>query len=323
MNTFVCRVCANYQGNLYHSTLEMMLGFRDVYNYVECGSCGCLQIEKYPDSIQKYYPDNYYSYRRPQFRGRNFKQKMIDLRDRHDLGFSNFLGRLLSVFRPNNEFINLSRYGLKPDSKILDVGCGYGGFLIKLRDLGFSNLFGIDPFCEPDNHIDGVQIFKMDMSEVNGIFDFIMLNHSFEHMPKPRQQFDHLLRLLSHDGVCMVRVPVASSYAWKYYKTNWVQLDAPRHFYLHTPKSIKILADQAGLELFDVRYDSTYFQFTGSEMYSRNISLKEAESQSANIFSRRDIKRYQRKADKLNANGLGDQAVFYLRKSHAARSVAA
>lgn len=322
MNSFACRVCANSQGNLHHSALEMMLGCRDIFDYVECGSCGCLQIESYPGNIQKYYPDNYYSYRSPLLKSKNFKQKMVFLRDRHSVGFRNFIGGMLSVFRPNNEFVNLSRHGLRPDCKILDVGCGYGGFLIKLRDLGFSNLFGIDPFCDPVKNIDGVEISRMDMSGVNGTFDFIMLNHSFEHMPNPHQQFDHLQRLLADDGICMVRVPVASSYAWKHYGINWVQLDAPRHFYLHTPKSVKILADQAGLDLFDVRYDSTYFQFTGSEMYSRNISLQEAENQPVGIFSRRDMKKYQREAELLNADGLGDQAVFYLRKAKADRSVA-
>ena len=141
-----------------------------------------------------------------------------------------------------------------------------------------------------------------------------MLNHSFEHMPDPLRQLTYLEKLLSDGGICMVRVPVASSYAWRHYGVDWVQLDAPRHLYLHTPMSMGILAEKSGLEVFDIRYDSTYFQFTGSEMYARNISLSEAENMPSEQFSRRAVRRYQHMAEKLNAKGLGDQAAFYLRR---------
>src|SRR6478609_9592522 len=57
-----CRICGNIEGNIIFQTKEMMFGFRDPFNYVECKECGTVQIEEIPGNIEKYYPDNYYSY---------------------------------------------------------------------------------------------------------------------------------------------------------------------------------------------------------------------------------------------------------------------
>lgn len=313
MEMFECRICSNTEGNVRYSAREMMLGTREIFDYIECGECGCLQIEKYPSDVQKYYPDDYYAYRGPSSEIDSLKKKLLFLRDRHELGFKNAAGMLLSIIRPNSDLRNLSRHGLSAETKILDVGCGSGSYLIKLHGLGLANLSGIDPFCDPLN-INGISLSKIDLSEASGTFDLIMLNHSFEHMPDPLRQLSCLEKLLSDGGICMIRIPISSSYAWRHYGVDWVQLDAPRHFYLHTPESVGILAAKSGLEVFDIRYDSTYFQFTGSEMYARNVSLKEAENMPSEEFSRLVVRQYQRKAEKLNARGLGDQAAFYLRR---------
>jgi len=34
-------------------------------------------------------------------------------------------------------------------------------------------------------------------------------------------------------GWCVIRIPTVSSFAWEHYREQWVQLDAPRHFFLH------------------------------------------------------------------------------------------
>ena len=66
-----CKICENIQDNKPYQVREMMFGFRDVFSYFECSQCGCLQIDKIPTDMTKYYPSNYYSYSsRPQKRSR-------------------------------------------------------------------------------------------------------------------------------------------------------------------------------------------------------------------------------------------------------------
>jgi len=111
---------------------------------------------------------------------------------------------------------------------------------------------------------------------------------------------------------------VVSSYAWEKYGHNWVQLDAPRHLYLHTEKSIRAIAQKTGFEVKDITYDSYEFQFWGSEQYLNGISLKAPESLEngleRSIFTKKQIKEFKRVAADLNKKGAGDQACFYLYK---------
>src|SRR5256885_2327700 len=84
-------------------------------------------------------------------------------------------------------------------------------------------------------------------SELDGSWNMVMFNHSFEHLPEPVQVLRRVARLLSPDGVCVIRIPVAGSYAWRRYREDWVQLDAPRHLFLHTTASLGKAAAAARL----------------------------------------------------------------------------
>jgi SAM-dependent methyltransferase len=208
----------------------------------------------------------------------------------------------------------------KPDYQILDIGCGSGKLLLRLKKKGFSNLTGIDPFLHEDIfYRNGVNILKKEIKDVEGHFDFIMLHHSLEHMSNPLETFENLYRILKPDRFVLIRTPIASSYAWKKYGANWVQLDAPRHLFLHTSKSIEIMVHKVGFEINDIIFDSTEFQFLGSEQYMRNIPLRDERSYKTKLtegfFSDEEFQYFKEKAAELNKNCEGDQACFYLYKN--------
>lgn len=311
-----CRICGNVAGNKTYDVREMMFGRRDIFRCFKCNNCGCLQIESYPANIADYYPRDYLSF--TALEKREEKSFLKRARDVYTLTGEGLIGAIYSKFRPNDDLKKFSLLKLKYDSRILDVGSGSGHLLDELHQLGYGNLTGADPFVEKDHSpVEGITILKKSLSELAGTFDFIMLNHSLEHMPDQLQQMKNIVRLLDKDGLCMIRVPICSSYAWEKYGVNWVQLDAPRHYYLHTAKSLELLAKNAGLELFDVAYDSSYFQFEGSELYAKDISLKDSNALDSSHLTRSRYKEYRKLARQLNAQGRGDQAIFYFRKAPA------
>lgn len=197
------------------------------------------------------------------------------------------------------------------NSSILDVGCGDGQLLVKLDRFGFKNLTGIDPFISDTiTYNDRLTIHKKTIYDTVGQYDFIMFHHSFEHMDNPLLVFKDIYRLLKPGSFALIRIPISSSYAYRKYGRYWVQLDAPRHFFLHTVKSMSMLAEEANLKLFKIQYDSAYTQFTGSEKYLRNLSQKKTDE----IFTKKEIKFYKNLASHLNKINDGDSACFYLQK---------
>ena len=314
-----CRVCGSTQDHPVHDAREMMYGLRDTHRYFQCLACGCLQIEQIPADMARYYGAGYYSFRAPAQTG--LKAWLIAARNRHAALQQGVLGALLSRLQPTQQFDFLQpvRAALHRNSRVLDVGCGAGHLLRNLRSAGLHKVLGIDPFVEHDITVDGTRLVqKGNLEDVTGPFDLVMFHHSFEHMPDPVATLQQAHRLIAPGGHCIVRVPLVSSRAWRKYGVNWVQLDAPRHFYLHSAGSLQGLAQRTGFACTAVHHDSTAFQFWGSEQYARDIPMNDPRSYSVNpagpTFSAADIAGFAEESARLNAAGQGDQAAFYLQK---------
>jgi len=294
-----------------------MFGSFDEFEYIECAQCGCLFIKDIPEDMSRYYTSGYYSMNMNRIDLLKFYLGAFVLR----FYFSNSNMRsILSELDHLSKFDWLMDYTIKKDSQILDVGCGVGKILLVLRHLGYFHLTGIDPFISHDiSYSNGVCILKKELVGLEGQFDLIMFHHSFEHIPDPFSSLRELHRLLCPGGIVLIRTPVAQTYAWKTYGTDWVQFDAPRHLYLYSVEGMKILAGKAGFKVDKVRFDSTGFQIWGSEQYIKNISLMGKQSYKTSprksLFRHKDIRVFKKYAHQLNDSNDGDQACFYLIKA--------
>jgi predicted SAM-dependent methyltransferase len=164
---------------------------------------------------------------------------------------------------------------------------------------------------------DGIRLLKGTVTDLNQQFDLVLANHSLEHALDPVTTLREIHRLLKAGRYAIIRMPVVSE-AWRKYGTNWAQLDAPRHLFLFSADTFSNLAASVGFEVKEIKFDSTSFQFWGSEQYARNIPLLDESSYFVNpeksSFTARQIATYSAEAAALNARRQGDQAVFYLRK---------
>ena len=317
----VCRICGNNARNTTHLAHEMMFGYRDPFEYFECSQCGCLQICEIPRNLDKYYPDNYYAFSSPAIiKSNHITRYLLNQRTRYYLDGRSTVGSVaIRRYGKPNLPAWVAASGIHVDSKILDVGCGTGHLLVSLKNEGFSDLSGIDPFIPQDIcYENGVKILKGELEEIQGPFDFIMLHHSFEHMADPVKTLTTLHRKTRLNGMVMIRMPIVQSYAWRVYRTNWIQLDAPRHLCLQSIKSMELLCDRARFKVEAIEFDSDSFQFWGSEQYLEDIPLYDPRSYifglKDSIFSESDVKSFEKKAVELNESGEGDQACFYLRR---------
>ena len=317
-NQLTCIICNNNSQNKILKAREMYFGTRDEFEYLECSNCGCLQLINPPNDYTVHYPKNYFTFQ--QKHEGKIKSILNRFRDRAAMDETSFIGSiLLKKFGPPVYIERMKTAGVGFNDSILDVGCGQGILIHKMKKSGFENVIGTDPFIyENIIYKNGLKIFKKEFFEMDGVYDLVMFNHSFEHMPRPLEVIQYSNSLLKKNRFMLLRIPVADSYAFNRYRENWYSLDAPRHLFLHTKKSLKILAEQSGFEIKKINYDSQSWQLWGSEQYSKNISLLDDRSYYVNpgksIFTKEDIEKYEKQTKKLNENCEGDQAEFYLQK---------
>lgn len=305
-----CLIC-DQEFKLEFKATEMMFGFRDEFLYQQCSNCECIQIKTIPTDILKYYPSYYYSFNQevPVLKPFSFFKK---LRSRFKLN---------KIYRKNPELLRyLKHINTTLDDKILDVGCGKGKLICELFNKGFTNVQGVDKFLPQDiDHGFNVRVTRDELSDLTpASYDLIMMHHVLEHINEQQETLQNCRKLLKANGCLLIRIPIIGT-AWDMYKENWVQLDAPRHFVLHTLKSMSLLAKDTGFKIGHTLFDSTNFQFLGSELYKLDTPLfSEQNNYKAypieNHFSKKELENFDRLTFEVNATGKGDSAAFYLYK---------
>lgn len=313
-----CKICGSDK-LIHHLFREMMYRIGEEFEYLECTICGFIQIVSIPEDLDRYYPSNYYSFDQPKLSWKGkIRNKLIRQVLTNRIYGNNIIGLLLSFIYELDLDNWLGIPKVRFDQKILDVGCGSGHLLLKLHNIGYMNLLGIDPYLKSEIELaPNLWLRQKQLSELEPLFDFVMLHHSLEHMPDQHSAMIELNRLLNSNGYCLVRIPIAAE-AWREYGKYWVQLDAPRHLHTHTERSFRLLAEQHGFVIDRVVYDSTVFQFWASEQYRRGITLYDPQSLLHQIhnhqFKLKMYSLYDNRVAELNLNHQGDQACFYMRK---------
>ena len=296
-----------------------MFALHESFDYVLCQACGCLQIVEVPADLSRYYGEGYYSFgARPARHGPG--AALVRARNRSLAGRVDPLGWALAKLRPFLALASLRRLRLRPDTSIVDVGCGSGELLLALQSAGFRRLLGVDPFIAHDFDLGGgLQVRRADLRALQGPVDLVMFHHSLEHIGDQRGALQAAHDVLAPRGRCVVRIPTVSSYAWRHYGVDWCALDAPRHLYLHSKHSIRLLAGACGFEVQDIDCDSTAFQFWGSEQYRRNIALMRSDCNdivpAPGAFSQAELRDFSRRAGQLNRECEGDQIIVYLARA--------
>lgn len=304
-NTEGCKLCGKKNTFSTREAREMMFGTKEAFTYKSCPNCKSLFIKEIPSNLGAYYPENYYSFV-PLVLSNAHRNRMKAWR------YSIYRMTGLKKFQPF--FAEwLDHIKLPLDANIADVGCGNGQLLYELRAAGFENLSGYDPYIEQTKEIaKGVKVYKKELSEATGKFDLIMMHHALEHVPDPSHVFKDAFEHLNPGGCFLVRLPVTDAKVWEEYGVDWVQLDAPRHLFIPSVSGLTTLAGKFGFETKKVIFDSSGFQFWGSELYKKNMPLRYADP--AKLFAPEVLKAYEEKALRYNEKGLGDQACFYFFK---------
>jgi 2-polyprenyl-3-methyl-5-hydroxy-6-metoxy-1,4-benzoquinol methylase len=139
--------------------------------------------------------------------------------------------------------------------RLLDVGCGNGGFLLKARQVA-KTAAGVEPETALSEHFsrERLTVYRS-LEEVPGSFDVITLFHVLEHIADPRGFLLGLKRLASSGTRIVVEVPNADDALLRLYRceafarfTYW-----SCHLFSFTADTLGRLCGQAGATVHEIK----------------------------------------------------------------------
>ena len=270
---FTCPICDSPKSSfkLLYILNDKIHDVGGQYRVVECGNCGLFFINPQParEELKKHYPADYYSFISnppPRYYGKSLAAKLMT-------AFRHPIDAVVSLL----ELPLRRREIFQHNARLLDIGCGQGEFLQRLRRKPRYNmqLYGVDigDVDVESMRKESINFFKGDLLDAgfeDGFFDIITLNHVLEHMEDPVRTFKEISRILKKDGRLVIGIPNTQSATYFLFKENSVQLDVPRHLFDYSVCTIKLLAEKTGFKIINLRYTSSPFQFLGSLEYALN-----------------------------------------------------
>lgn len=166
------------------------------------------------------------------------------------------LGRILSWVGPIKEMVELDIRTLngKKRGRLLDIGCGSGAFLTRMRNLGW-NVMGIEldkKAVKLAREYFGLNIYEGTLEEANfseNEFDAITMNHVIEHLCDPITTLKKCYRILKPRGKLVIITPNIESLGACLFDGAWRGWEAPRHLHLFSPRTLRNCAERARLQV--------------------------------------------------------------------------
>ncbi|SCA63964.1 Uncharacterized protein SCG7086_BK_00090 [Chlamydiales bacterium SCGC AG-110-P3] len=142
--------------------------------------------------------------------------------------------------------------------RVLDVGCGDGGLLHRLQQLGWKGVgYELDEGgAKTARDRYGLTVYEGDTAEVGKneeLFDLVTMSHVIEHLIDPVEDLRAWSQLLKPGGRLLVATPNYDSLGRRWFSRAWLALDPPRHIHIFNRKNLARCAEKAGLEVDFVR----------------------------------------------------------------------
>ncbi|MBI4120923.1 MAG: class I SAM-dependent methyltransferase, partial [Parcubacteria group bacterium] len=209
---------------------------KDGYTYRECPHCGLVFIDPQPE--QAFLAEEVYSEKAGYQKGKT--------KDLSQTRLDGVRARLLG---------DIQR--LKPDGRLLDVGCSSGKFLYHAKKAGFD-VAGVElnALTAEIGRANGLDVKVGTLEEArfgNAEFDVVFLGDIIEHIRDPRAFVKEAARVLKENGLLVIVTPNLDSrwakmgrtlYAW--FGIPWSSLTPPYHLFQFSVNNLEMLLNELG-----------------------------------------------------------------------------
>ena len=242
-NDNCCPICGSH-GKIYYKNLKDRLNLYNTgrYTYYRCRnrSCGTLWIYPAPSEADiEFFYHNYYTNIESVCHNAGSTKPLMPIV--LVLSLLKLVGKMLGFYRRRRSYYLHELDKVRP-GKLLEVGCGSGDRLIKLRQLGWD-VVGQEVDKNAliklrENNIDTVEGPLESNNLACNQFDIILLSHVIEHVTDPKKLLSECLQLLKQNGRVVLSTPNFDSMNHFLFKKYWLGIDAPRHFFIFNNKAL-------------------------------------------------------------------------------------
>jgi SAM-dependent methyltransferase len=243
MDSVLCNVCGSDE------VIPLAVGedfeYRtspDSFLAVKCRGCGLVYLNPRPamTELDRIYPPDYHAF--------DFSA------DRY--GFVYKVRQRLEAKR-----ILKACQGLPDNARILDVGCGDGFHLDLLQKFGKSSwqLEGIDMSdrAVEMGKLRGLEIHQgtvQSMAIPEGTYDLAFMIATIEHVDQPLEVLQAVGKMLKPGGTVVMVTDNTDTLDFKWFQgRHWGGYHFPRHWNLFSPLTIRRLAQEAQLEVVELK----------------------------------------------------------------------
>jgi 2-polyprenyl-3-methyl-5-hydroxy-6-metoxy-1,4-benzoquinol methylase len=288
-----CLLCDSKGTVLYQDLRDRLFAAPGTWTLLRCPKCGLVWLnpQPIPEDIGKLYSE-YFTHDRaletPKQKPMKWLRKRVQLNILNAaFGYKNdntnkTLGWLASRLGPLRDsaggtvmWLNGSRPG-----KLLDVGCGNGGFLATMQELGWE-VAGVEPDGQATKVAReqfGLSVHEGSLEEAgfpDDAFDAVTMSHVVEHLPDPISTLTECRRILKKGGRLVMTTPNIKSLGHQLYREAWRGLEVPRHLFLFSPAALRQSVERSGLQVFELRTTarSARWMWAASHLIRRNGAL--------------------------------------------------
>ncbi len=271
-----CYLCGSERRDPVVVAQEDLTGKPGDFTFVRCRECNLVyQHPRLPlEVIGSYYDDEYIAHRKQQSWG----------------ALAPFFEWLMGKLDRDKEAIVQRYVPLGPASRVLDVGCGAGGFLAHVHRNHGCRVVGVDfkDLSEVVSHHGAGAIAFHHGALSEGLlgderFDAITMWHVLEHDYDPLGSLRQARALLAEGGRLVIEVPRLDSATAKLYGKRWPGWQAPQHTVALDKERLLAMVDQAGLEVVDYlpwgAYPGYFYVYAGAAFTlkrGKGIDLRKA-----------------------------------------------
>lgn len=267
-----CLVCDAEGTVLYEQLDDRLFGVVGIWNLWECPRCGLIWLNPCPtvEDIPRAYAAGYFTHGETRqsessdspfsplvlLRGMLASTYRYSLRNHGTDG----IGPLLENLPIARDFVGAKFHfhSHTPLGKLLEVGCGNGSFLARMKSLGWD-VYGVEPDPVASQRAQqsyNLPIFRGTLEEANlppKSFDAISLAHVIEHIHDPVSLLTECHRLLKPNGRVTILTPNAKSLGHWLFGRRWLGLDPPRHLHVFTCQTLSAIVRKTPLSVRTVR----------------------------------------------------------------------